>query len=41
MHKSICMTPTMAVGLTRRPWSIADLLQAAQATIEPIAAAIY
>ncbi len=31
MHKSIRMTPAMAAGLTRRPWSIGDLLRAAQA----------
>jgi len=31
-HKSIRMTPAMAAGLTRRPWSIGDLLKAAQGT---------
>jgi hypothetical protein len=31
MHKSIRMTPAMAAGLVRRPWSIGDLLKAAQA----------
>lgn len=30
MHKSIRMTPAMAAGLTRKPWSLADLLTAAQ-----------
>ncbi|HVR10897.1 MAG TPA: IS1 family transposase [Thermoanaerobaculia bacterium] len=29
MHKSIRMTPAMAAGITRKPWSIADLLKAA------------
>jgi transposase-like protein/IS1 family transposase len=29
-HKSIRMTPAMAAGLTRRPWTMADLLAAAQ-----------
>jgi hypothetical protein len=28
-HKSIRMTPAMAAGITRRPWSIADLLREA------------
>jgi hypothetical protein len=28
-HKSIRMTPAMAAGLTRKPWSLADLLAAA------------
>jgi hypothetical protein len=32
MHKSTGMTPAMAAGLTRKPWSLADLLKAAQAT---------
>jgi hypothetical protein len=31
-HKSIRMTPAMAAGLTRRPWSVGDLLKAAQQT---------
>ncbi len=31
MHKSIRMTPAMAAGIARRPWSLADLLSAAQA----------
>jgi len=31
MHKSIRMTPTMAAGLTRKSWSMSDLLKAAQA----------
>jgi transposase-like protein/IS1 family transposase len=30
MHKSIRMTPAMKADLTRKPWSMADLLQAAQ-----------
>ncbi len=29
MHKSIRMTPAMAAGVTRRPWTMADLLAAA------------
>ena len=29
-HKSIRMTPAMAAGLTRKPWTMADLLAAAQ-----------
>jgi transposase-like protein/IS1 family transposase len=29
MHKSIRMTPAMAAGITRKPWSVADLLAAA------------
>jgi transposase-like protein/IS1 family transposase len=31
MHKSIRMTPAMAAGIARHPWSLADLLSAAQA----------
>jgi hypothetical protein len=31
MHKSIRMTPAMAAGIARNPWSLADLLIAAQA----------
>jgi hypothetical protein len=31
MHRSLRMTPAMKADLTRRPWSIADLLQAAVA----------
>jgi transposase-like protein/IS1 family transposase len=30
MHKSIRMTPAMAAGITRKPWTMADLLVAAQ-----------
>ena len=30
MHKSIRMTPAMAAGIARKPWSLADLLTAAQ-----------
>lgn len=30
MHKTIRMTPAMAAGLARKPWSLADLLAAAQ-----------
>ena len=37
-HKSIRMTPAMAAGLTRKPWSVGDLLKAAQAA-GPIEAA--
>jgi transposase-like protein/IS1 family transposase len=37
MHKSIRMTPAMKAGLTRKPWAMADLLNAA--TLEPTAAA--
>jgi hypothetical protein len=32
LHKSICMTPAMAAGVTRKPWTLADLLKAAQGT---------
>jgi transposase-like protein/IS1 family transposase len=32
MHRSIRMTPAMAAGLTRRPWTVADLIAAAGAT---------
>jgi hypothetical protein len=28
-HKSLRMTPAMAAGLTRRPWSVADLVRKA------------
>jgi transposase-like protein/IS1 family transposase len=31
-HRSIRMTPAMAAGIARKPWSLADLLKAAQAT---------
>jgi IS1 family transposase len=31
MHGSIRMTPAMAAGITRKPWTMADLLAAAQA----------
>jgi transposase-like protein/IS1 family transposase len=31
MHKAIRMTPAMAAGIARKPWSLADLLTAAQA----------
>lgn len=30
-HKSIRMTPAMKAGIARKPWGVADLLQAAQA----------
>jgi len=30
MHRSIRMTPAMAAGIARRPWSLSDLLTAAQ-----------
>jgi hypothetical protein len=30
MHKSIRMTSAMAAGVARRPWSLTDLLNAAQ-----------
>ena len=30
MHKTIRMTPAMAAGIARKPWSLADLLQASQ-----------
>ncbi|HVR12004.1 MAG TPA: IS1 family transposase [Thermoanaerobaculia bacterium] len=30
MHRSIRMTPAMAAGITRKPWSMAELLAAAQ-----------
>lgn len=32
MHKTIRMTPAMAAGVTRKPWSLAELLAAAQAS---------
>lgn len=32
MHGSIRMTPAMAAGVARKPWTLADLLKAAQAT---------
>jgi transposase-like protein/IS1 family transposase len=31
MHKSIRMTPAMAAGIARKPWTVADLLAASQA----------
>jgi transposase-like protein/IS1 family transposase len=41
MHKSIRMTPAMAAGITRKPWTMADLLAAAQgAAAEGAGAAI-
>lgn len=30
IHKTIRMTPAMSADLTRRPWTMADLLKAAQ-----------
>jgi hypothetical protein len=30
MHKSIRMTPAMAAGIARKPWSLAELLAAVQ-----------
>jgi transposase-like protein/IS1 family transposase len=39
IHGSIRMTPAMKAGITRKPWSIADLLREAQAS-EPAGAAI-
>jgi transposase-like protein/IS1 family transposase len=32
MHKTIRMTPAMAAGLARRPWTLADLLTASMAS---------
>ena len=32
-HKSIRMTPAMAAGIARKPWSLADLLSAAQGAV--------
>jgi hypothetical protein len=29
MHKSIRMTPAMAAGITRKPWTMGDRLKAA------------
>jgi hypothetical protein len=42
MHKSIRMTPAMAAGITRKPWTVGELLRAAQAALaaEPAGAAI-
>jgi hypothetical protein len=37
-HRSIRMTPAMAAGIARKPWSLADLLKAAQATAAATAA---
>ena len=37
-HKSIRMTPAMAAGISRKPWSLADLLAAAQEASEAIPA---
>ena len=31
MHKSIRMTPAMAAGIARKPWTLADLLEASRA----------
>jgi hypothetical protein len=31
-HKSIRMTPAMAAGIARKPWSLADLLAASMAS---------
>lgn len=31
MHKTVRMTPAMAAGIARRPWTLADLVQAASA----------
>jgi transposase-like protein/IS1 family transposase len=33
MHKSIRMTPAMAAGIARKPWSLADLLAACQSFV--------
>jgi hypothetical protein len=35
LHRRIRMTPAMAAGTTRKPWSMADVLAAAQATAMP------
>jgi hypothetical protein len=32
-HKSIRMTPAMAAGVARKPWSLAELLAAAQGAV--------
>lgn len=32
MHKSIRMTPAMAAGIARKPWSLADLLRESTVT---------
>jgi len=34
-HKSIRMTPAMAAGVAEKPWTLAELLGAAQATPRP------
>jgi hypothetical protein len=31
MHRSIRMTPAKAAGISRKPWSLTDLLAAAMA----------
>lgn len=31
-HKSVRVTPAMKTGITRKPWSLADLLKAAMAS---------
>jgi hypothetical protein len=33
IHKTIRMTPAMAAGVTRRPWTMPDLLEAAQSAV--------
>ena len=32
MHKTIRMTPAMAAGIARKPWSVADLMMEVMAT---------
>jgi transposase-like protein/IS1 family transposase len=36
-HRTVRMTPAMAAGIARKPWSMADLLAAAQATAKEAA----
>jgi hypothetical protein len=34
IHETLRMTPAMALGLTDRPWSIAELIQVATGMLE-------
>ena len=44
VHEGLCVTPAMEFGLTRSIWSVAELIQAAEATphdLEPVVAPAY
>jgi IS1 family transposase len=44
VHEGLCVTPAMEFGLTRSIWSVAELMQAAEATphdLEPVVAPAY